>query len=443
MSSTEQKKGVEVYAIRGTKFLLTYDVGDYLDKDQLSNLIQLLSPVRELYINFHLGITRVAVWFKKQFSRKHSDIFRFEGNFPKIETIKGKDRGDWIKIISDFKASDKMTIRASHPRIEQRQLKNEQEEVQLKKKEQEEKKLEKEKQREANNERKKKLNRERTQKYREPKRMITQSNEEQHKEKQQFEEEKRQFEKEKQQFEKEKRQFEEEKRQKSNDEQEQINTVASLRSLQEQINKQNEIITKLQNHVNQVFGEEGSIEEEDEGDEEDVCNEEDEEIDEEDDTKHEENKDDDYDSMSQDSIEEHDFSDEETPEGDTDFTQCIGIEQNGEKCIRIRRNGDYCWFHDPENPQVCHKCGKRLLVKQGIVVNGRMKDPTGLFEDCDCLLATKPDSEPIVVDDAPAVLHIADAPTVLPVVPIAPVAPIVLPVDDAHRPTSSAVFYSS
>ena len=61
---TEQKKDERVYAIRGTKFLLTYDVGDYLDKDQLSNLIQLLSPVRELYINFHLGITRVAVWSK-------------------------------------------------------------------------------------------------------------------------------------------------------------------------------------------------------------------------------------------------------------------------------------------------------------------------------------------------------------------------------------------
>jgi hypothetical protein len=165
--------------------------------------------------------------------------------------------------------------------------------------------------------------------------------------------------------------------------QEQINKQNELiLGLQEQINKQNEIITGLQNHVNQVFGEEGSIDEEDD-DEEAVA------IDEEDNT-----KDDDYDSMSQDTIEgeEPDFSDEEIPAG-TDFTKCIGIEQNGEKCIRIRRNGDYCWFHDPENPQVCHKCGKRLLGKQGIVVNGRMKDPTGLFENCDC---TKPVSpEPI------------------------------------------------
>ena len=160
----------DLYAIRGTKFLLTYDVGDYLDKDQISNLIQLLSPVREIYINFHLGITRVAVWFKKQFSRKHSDIFRFEGNFPKIETIKGKDRGDWIKIISDFKTSDKMTIQPSHPRIEQRQIKKEQNEKRLKKEEQEDKKKEKEKQREANNERKRKLNCERAQRYRERKR---------------------------------------------------------------------------------------------------------------------------------------------------------------------------------------------------------------------------------------------------------------------------------
>ena len=376
---TEQKKD-ELYAIRGTKFLLTYDVGDYLDKYQLSNLIQLLSPVRELYVNFHLGVTRVAVWFKKQFSRKHSDIFRFEGNFPKIETIKGKDRGDWIKIISDFKASDKMTIRSPHPRIEQRQLKNEQEEKRLKKKEQEEKKLEKNKQREANNERKRKLNRERTQKYRERKH-IDQPNEQKE---QQFE---------------------------SNGLQEHINDLKAqinkqnelISGLQEQqaelarqINKQNEIITKLQNHVNQVFGEEGSIDEEDDDEEDDI-------------------KDNDYDSMSQDTIEgeETDFSDEEIPEGGTDFTRCIGIEQNGEKCIRIRRNGDYCWFHDPENPKVCHKCGKRLLIKQGVKVDGRTKDATGLFEDCDCTKHVSPEPiperEPIapVVDGAPAVLPVA------------------------------------
>ena len=335
----------EVYAIRGTKFLLIYDVGDYLDKYQLSNLIQLLSPVRELYINFHLGVTRVAVWFRKQLSRKHADIFRFEGNFPNIETIKGKDRGDWIKIISDFKASDKMTNRSSHPRIEQRQLKNEQEEKRLKKEEQEEKKLENEKQREANNERKRKLNRERTQKYRERKH-IAQPNEQ--------------------------------KEQQSNGLQEQINDLKAQINKQNelisglswsprfarckrQINKQNEIITKLQNHVNQVCGEEGIDEEDEEaGDEEDNT------------------KDNDYDRMSQDTIEGEEpiFSDEEIPEEGTDFTRCVAIEQNGEKCIRIRRNGNYCWIHDPENPQTCKKCGKRLLVKQGIVVNGLMKDPS-------------------------------------------------------------------
>ena len=87
----------------------------------------------------------------------------------------------------------------------------------------------------------------------------------------------------------------------------------------------------------------------------------------------------------------------------TDFTRCIGTEQNGERCIRIRRNGDYCWYHDPENPQICKKCGKKLKVKQEVVVNGRMKNPDGLFEKCNC--------------DAPAPLEIPDAPVIDAVVP--------------------------
>ena len=140
--------------------------------------------------------------------------------------------------------------------------------------------------------------------------------------------------------------------------------------------------------MNQVFGEEGNIESDEEGDEED-----DEEGDEKDtkDAITEKDADRDYDSMSQDTIEgdEPDFSDEEIPEGETDFTRCIAIEENGEDCIRIRRNGDYCWIHDPENPKVCHKCGKRLKVKQGVEVNGRMKNPAGPFEDCDCTKTTE------------------------------------------------------
>ena len=159
-----------------------------------------------------------------------------------------------------------MTIRPPHPRIEQRQLKNEQEEKRLKKEEQEEKKLEKEKQREANNERKRKLNRERTQKYRKRKHMIAQPINKQ--------------------------------------------TAKHILGLQEQINKQNEILTKLQDHLNQVFGEEGSIDEED-----DTKDEEEGSIDEEDDDEEDDIKDDDYDSISQDTIEgeEPDFSDEEIP----------------------------------------------------------------------------------------------------------------------------------
>ena len=46
--------------IRGTRFLITYDTGDYLDKERLSVFFNELYPVRELYINFHLGVTRVC-----------------------------------------------------------------------------------------------------------------------------------------------------------------------------------------------------------------------------------------------------------------------------------------------------------------------------------------------------------------------------------------------
>ena len=95
--------------IRGTRFLITYDTGDYLDKERLSVFFNELYPVRELYINFHLGVTRAAVWFKKQFTIIYNDVFNFDGNFPTIENIKGKDRDVWLRTISDFAPSDKMT----------------------------------------------------------------------------------------------------------------------------------------------------------------------------------------------------------------------------------------------------------------------------------------------------------------------------------------------
>ena len=116
----QKKEDDKAYAIRGTKFLLTYDVDDYLDKNRLSEHFQILSPVRELYINFHLGITRVAVWFKKQFTIKYPDIFRFGDTHPTIETILGKGDG-WLTAVSSFSESDKMTIRIKgHPRLKQR-----------------------------------------------------------------------------------------------------------------------------------------------------------------------------------------------------------------------------------------------------------------------------------------------------------------------------------
>ena len=78
-----------------------------------------MSPVRELYINFHLGITRVAVWFKKQFTIKHYDAFTFNKIYvPTIETIVGKG-DEWIKAISSFSESNKMAIQIKeHPRTQ-------------------------------------------------------------------------------------------------------------------------------------------------------------------------------------------------------------------------------------------------------------------------------------------------------------------------------------
>ena len=99
--------------------------------------------------------------------------------------------------------------------------------------------------------------------------------------------------------------------------------------------------------------------------------------------------------LSEDSDHE-DYQSEEEPESEvkTDFTKCIGVEEDGSSCIRIRRNGNYCWYHDPENPQVCRKCHKKLKIKQGMEVNGITKDATGLFEDCECMTPpTKPEPE--------------------------------------------------
>ena len=153
----------------------------------------------------------------------------------------------------------------------------------------------------------------------------------------------------------------------------------------EKIEKQNEILAKLQDHVAQVFGEVDSINNAEEDIEKDVA--EDAEEDVEEDADAGADRDDISAMLSEDSDPNEPYEEELEevlcPEN-TDFTRCEGTEQNGEKCIRIRRNGNYCWYHDPDNPQVCHKCGKRLRVKSGVEVNGKIKDPTGLFEKCDC-----------------------------------------------------------
>ena len=149
------------YAIRGTKFLITYNSEDYLDKNKLSTCIQLLYPVKELYINFYLGVNRVAVWFEKQFSSDNENVFRFDYLAlitPIVKNIKGKVRSEWINIIIGFLPSDKMTIHQIKEPI--KRLSKKQLEQKL------DKKQEKEHQKEMNNERKRTLNCERMQKYR-------------------------------------------------------------------------------------------------------------------------------------------------------------------------------------------------------------------------------------------------------------------------------------
>ena len=240
----EQQKDDKAYAIRGTKFLLTYDVDDYLDKNRLSEHFQRLSPVRELYINFHLGITRVAVWFKKQFTRKYPDIFRFGETHPTIETIVGKGDG-WLKAISSFSESDKMAIRIKeHPRLKQRELKREREEKLLEK---EQRKRKKEQQRELTVSRKKTLNRERVQKCRERQKNASEQKPTQRNMSLKPSLQDKQNEGLQEQINKQNELI--------SGLQEQINKQNELISgLQEQINKQNEIIAKLQDHVAQVFG---------------------------------------------------------------------------------------------------------------------------------------------------------------------------------------------
>jgi hypothetical protein len=76
------------------------------------------------------------------------------------------------------------------------------------------------------------------------------------------------------------------------------------------------------------------------------------------------------------------------------YTFCVGIEENGSRCLRIKRVGDYCWFHNTEDPNICCRelkkgkrkgqiCGKHLAFKQEMLpkINGSTTDPEGLFED--------------------------------------------------------------
>ena len=163
---------LKLMTIRGTKFLLTYNAEDYLDKDLLTVLFNKLHPVRELYINFYLGITRVAVRFKKQLSRTHNDVFDFHVNSscycPIIDVIKGNDKNDWKKVVDEFKEEDKMPVwNDTEKKIFDKYILSRKVDKQRKLKEQlEKKKQEKEHLRELNHERRRKLNRERMQNIR-------------------------------------------------------------------------------------------------------------------------------------------------------------------------------------------------------------------------------------------------------------------------------------
>ena len=250
----KELENTQTYAIQGTKFWLYDSEDDYLDKKLLTKFFNELYPVRELYINFHLGVTRVAIWFKKQLSRTRDDTFTFStldrSYLPEIETIKGKDKDVWKKVLNEFKKEDKMKAWDD---------KETQQNGIIRRTKCQEQKLENEKQREANQERRRTLNRERMQRYR--KNILANKHEQ---ENQQLKKENQQLRKENHQLKEELSRNQAQPEERPNDEQKEINkqTASQILGLQEQINKQNEIITKLQDHVNQVFGKEDSIEDE-------------------------------------------------------------------------------------------------------------------------------------------------------------------------------------
>ena len=97
--------------IRGTKFSLKYESDNFLDQEELTVFFNKIYPIKELYINFHLSITHVAVWFKRQLNRTHDTAFNYVQNGicyrPTIEVIKGNDKSVWKKVTDTFRKDDK------------------------------------------------------------------------------------------------------------------------------------------------------------------------------------------------------------------------------------------------------------------------------------------------------------------------------------------------
>ena len=167
--------------IRGTKFSLTYESNDFLNQDDLTVFFNKIYPVKELYINFHLGITHVAVWFKRQLNRTHDTAFNYVQNGicyrPTIDIIKGKDKSVWKKVTDTFRKEDKKETWDARD-VKRRMNNKTYQAGKTKKKHNEEKqvkKLEKERKKELTKERRRKLNCERMRKCR--KRLLEQKNE--------------------------------------------------------------------------------------------------------------------------------------------------------------------------------------------------------------------------------------------------------------------------
>ena len=88
----------KTYKVRGTKFLLTYR--RYLNEAKLSEFLENISSIKEKYVGFRNGNTRVAVWFEKHFTSNNSNVFKFDGFIPTIQNIRAR-KYDWLRVVNE------------------------------------------------------------------------------------------------------------------------------------------------------------------------------------------------------------------------------------------------------------------------------------------------------------------------------------------------------